>query len=75
MNRERVVLAAGETRPYDRNAWAGLLVVVADGELELETLHGLRQRFGHGSVLSLAGLSLRLLRAVTPTTLITVRRR
>ncbi len=74
-HRELVVLDAGETRHYDPPAWAGLLVVVAAGELELETAHGQRQRFAPGSVLTLAGLSLSLLRAVGPTTLITISRR
>ncbi|EID56442.1 hypothetical protein [Saccharomonospora xinjiangensis] len=71
-HRELLVLDAGESRDYEPDAWAGLLVVVATGELELETVHGQRQRFAHGSVLTLAGLPLRALRASAPTTLITV---
>ncbi|WP_433470198.1 hypothetical protein [Saccharomonospora azurea] len=75
MSRGLLVLDTGETRRYDPPAWVGVLVVVADGELELETVHGHRRRFGHGSVLALSGLPLRLLRAVTPTTLIILSRR
>lgn len=47
---------------YDAGEWRDALVVVEQGELELETVHGVTCRFGVGDVLWLAGLSLRALR-------------
>lgn len=47
---------------YDAGAWDDALVVVEQGELELECLAGGSRAFACGAVLSLAGLPLRSLR-------------
>ncbi len=57
----RVVVAAGEERPYDEAEWADAIVVVEHGEVELECSQGGRRRFGCGAVLWFQGLSLRAL--------------
>lgn len=54
-----VVIAPGETRPYDESEWEDALVMVERGEIELESMHGSRRRMGAGAVLWLAGLPLR----------------
>jgi hypothetical protein len=59
----RVVVAAGEARPYDEADWAGAIVVVERGVVEFECARGSRRRFGRGSVLWLQGLPLRTLHA------------
>ncbi|WP_207621185.1 hypothetical protein [Streptosporangium minutum] len=64
--RREVVLACGEVRPYDPAAWHDAIVRVEDGQVELETADGARRRFGHGAVLCLAGLPLRVLRNPGP---------
>ena len=50
-----------ETR-YEPNLWDGALVVVEEGEIELECLNGDRQRFSRGAVLTLDFPQLRTLR-------------
>jgi hypothetical protein len=57
---------------YDEADWRDALVLVVRGEIELG-----RERFGRGSVLSLAGLPLRTLhnQGVEPAELVAVRRR
>jgi hypothetical protein len=52
------VLAPGETVPYDEAEWAGSLVTVEDGEIELRCSRGGSRRFGRGSMLVLEGLGL-----------------
>ncbi len=52
----------GAERPYEASEWRDAIVVVKRGAIELETLGGVRQKFGLGNVLFLCGLSLRLLR-------------
>jgi hypothetical protein len=59
--RRVVVLAAGDTRGYDDAEWRSALVVVEQGQIELEGLDGSRRRFGCGDVLWLDGLPLRAL--------------
>jgi hypothetical protein len=49
-------------RPYDGREWVGALVVVEEGELELECLGGSRSRFARGAVLFFDSLPLRTLR-------------
>jgi hypothetical protein len=49
-------------RPYDGREWVGALVVVEEGELELECLAGSRSQFARGSVLFLESLHLRTIR-------------
>lgn len=55
-------LAAFSRRPYKAEEWRDALVIVQRGVLELETVNGVRRRFGLGSVLFLEGLRLRTLR-------------
>jgi hypothetical protein len=57
----RVAVAPGGTRAYDDAEWAGALVVVERGRIELEALSGGRRTFGRGAVLWLAGVPLRAL--------------
>jgi quercetin dioxygenase-like cupin family protein len=56
-----VTIAPGCVRPYDDGEWRDALVVVEQGEIELESLGGTRRRLPHGAVLWLAGLPLRAL--------------
>lgn len=52
------VVAAGETVPYVESEWAGALVTIEEGEVELLCERGGRRRFGRGSMLALEGLGL-----------------
>jgi hypothetical protein len=56
-------LSPGGERAYDTDEWRDALVVVEQGELELECASGGRRRFRRGSVLWLSGLPLRSLSA------------
>lgn len=51
----------GCRRPYDPAEWADALVVVEEGQLELECLQGGRRCFRRGDVVWLARLPLRAL--------------
>jgi hypothetical protein len=51
----------GAERAYDPAEWRGALVVVEEGEIELEGLCGRRWRFAAGDVLWLTKLPLRAL--------------
>jgi hypothetical protein len=75
--RRTVLLAAGGRRPYESTEWAGALVVIERGELELETCAGQRWRFREGDVLCLADLPLAALESPGPadTLLVAVSRR
>lgn len=56
----RVVdIAPSAVRLYNAAEWRDALVVVEEGEIELESLHGSHRRFGRGAVLCLTGLPLR----------------
>lgn len=55
-------IAAHAEHPYQADEWRDSLVIVGDGVLELESLNGVRRRFGAGSVLYLRALRLRTLR-------------
>ena len=57
-----LTLQPGDAVDYLRVDWAGALVVVERGELEVECASGTRTRFGTGSVLTFGGLPLRRLR-------------
>jgi hypothetical protein len=57
--RRTTMLAPQGSRPYDEAAWRDALVVVAQGQVELEGLDGSRHRFGRGAILWLEGLPLR----------------
>src|SRR5262249_31732122 len=72
-----VAVLPGSERAYREGEWRDSLVVVEQGEVELECLSGKRCRFGPGGVLSLGGLSLRTLRnrGDEPVLLVAVSRR
>lgn len=72
-----VTMEVGATRIYNEAEWCDALVVVAHGEIELESVDGDSCRFGRGSVLCLFGLSLRALRSrgAEPAVLVAVSRR
>jgi hypothetical protein len=59
--RELVIEVAGD-RSYDRREWAGAIVVVEAGELEIECVDGTAVRFHNGAVLCLDALPIRRLR-------------
>jgi hypothetical protein len=61
---EHIILAPGGERPADAVTRRLALVVVEQGEVELELTNRLCQRFASGAVLYTAGLRLRLLRNV-----------
>jgi hypothetical protein len=63
-----VAVAPGSERPYDAAEWRDALVVVEEGEIELEALSGSRRRLPLGAVLWLAGLPLRALHNPGPET-------
>jgi len=70
--RRIVSVPPGGVLEYDEADWRDALVLVVRGEIELGG-----ERFGCGSVLSLAGLPLRALRnrGAEPAELVSVRRR
>jgi hypothetical protein len=70
--RRTVTVPPGGALAYDEADWRDALVLVVRGEIELGG-----ERFGRGSVLSLAGLHVRALhnRGAEPAELVTVRRR
>jgi hypothetical protein len=72
-----VTIAPRCARPYDEAEWAGALVVVERGAVELEGRAGGRRRFTTGAVLFLTGLGLRTLHncGSEPVVLVAVTRR
>ena len=60
--RRTVAVPAGCERAYDEAEWRDAVVVVACGEIELESSAGASCRFGVGDILWLVGLPLRRLR-------------
>ena len=72
-----VTMEVGAARIYNEAEWRDALVVVARGEIELESVSGDSRRFGRGSVLCLIGLPLRALRSrgAEPAVLVAVARR
>lgn len=72
-----VAVEVGGGRIYNEAEWRDALVVVARGEIELESVGGDSRRFASGSVLCLAGLPLRALRSrgTEPAVLVAVSRR
>ena len=70
--RRIVSVPPGGSRAYDEADWRDALVLVVRGEIELGG-----ERFGRGSVLSLAGLRVRALHnhGAEPAELVAVRRR
>ena len=76
--RREIVVPPGAERPYDPTEWVDSLVVVKDGEIELESQAGhLATTFRRGDILWLTGLPLRVLRnrGSEPAVLIAVSRR
>jgi len=57
--RRFVHLAPGTSRPHRDADWAGALIVVEEGAIELECVRGGRRRFEAGAVLWLSGVPLR----------------
>ena len=72
-----VELPPGGRRAYDVAEWAGALVIVDRGEVELACRDGRRTRFAGGAVLWLSGLPVRELRnpGAAPAVLVAVSRR
>ena len=58
-----IAIPAGGLLAYDAAQWHDTLVVIDQGELELECGEGLRFAFKPGDVLFLAGLGLRTIRS------------
>ena len=56
--RRVVVIGPAQTLPYCEAQWRGALVVVEQGEIEIECARGGRRHFGCGAVLVLTGLDL-----------------
>jgi len=57
-----VTIPPGAERSFDQEEWRDALVILARGEIELESIDGGCLRLRRGAVLWLAGLSLRALR-------------
>ena len=55
----RIVVDCGAERAYDETEWEDAIVLVEDGEIELECVRGSRHRFRRGDVVWLVGLPLR----------------
>lgn len=75
--RNVVILPDGDELPYEPERWHDALVVVEQGDIEIEALTGRTYRFSRGAVLCLDGLDARRLRNIGGQTavLVTVARR
>ena len=62
MRTRRIAVPPGAELAYVAEDWAGSLVVVEEGRIELESRHGARQMFEAGSTLWLQCIPLRALR-------------
>ena len=62
--RHTVVLDPGTSRPYDDPEWRDALVLLIQGEVDLECSAGGRRRFHAGAALWLADIDLRVLHNV-----------
>ena len=62
--RRTVVLEPGTSRPSDDAEWRDALVLLVQGDVDLECAAGGRRRFHAGAVLWLAGIELRVLHNV-----------
>ena len=73
----RAVVAPDRALSFDEAEWAGALVVVEQGRIELVCMGGARRTFGCGAILWLTGLSLREVRChgVEPSVLLVLSRR
>jgi hypothetical protein len=72
-----VAVEPGGDRIYNESEWRDAIVVVARGEIELESLGSRRHRFGRGDILWLCELPLRALhnRGTEDAVLVAVSRR
>jgi hypothetical protein len=72
-----ISIAQGCAVDYDETEWHDAIVVVEQGEIELECVHGTRLSFVQGDVLWLTGLPLRALHSDghEPAVLVAVTRR
>lgn len=75
--RRVLAIAPGARLAYDGAHWIGALVVIAQGQIELEGLDGSRHRFGCGAILWLERLPLRAFHNCehTPAILVAIARR
>jgi hypothetical protein len=75
--RRKVVVDPGSERPYDPAEWWDAIVVVEQGEIELECEAGHLARFKRGDTLWLTGLPLRALHnhGSEPAVLVAISRR
>lgn len=75
-HRRVVTIEPGLALPFDEAHWSDTLVMIDDGELEIECQLGGRRRFPRGTVLWLAGIDARALHNVgdDPTVLVAVSR-
>jgi hypothetical protein len=75
--RRTIVLDPGTSQPSDESDWHDALVLLVQGDLDLECAAGGRRRFHAGAVLWLAGIDLRALHnvGVEPVVLLAVSRR
>lgn len=64
--RRSITVPEGQELPYVADEWAGALVVLKQGEIEVECPRGSRMRFLAGDVLWLAGMPLRSFRSLGP---------
>jgi hypothetical protein len=72
-----VAVDPGGHRIYNEREWRDAIVVVASGEIELESMNGVRHSFARGDTLWLCELPLRALhnRGTESVVLVTVSRR
>jgi hypothetical protein len=66
LDRTLTVIRAGETLPYSSEHWAGALVVLEFGRIELETRSGERLELEEGALVALERLPLLAIRNVGP---------
>ena len=62
--RRTVVLEPGESRRSHDAEWSGALVLLVQGDVDLECAAGGRRRFHAGAVLWLSGIAIRVLHNV-----------
>jgi hypothetical protein len=60
--RRVITIAPGEARSYDQDDWRDALVLIEQGDVDLECFAGGHRTFGRGAMLWFDGLSLRTLR-------------
>lgn len=75
----QLIILPGSQAEFGAGAWQGSLVVVEQGEIEVEGMHGTHRCFGAGAVVCLEGIAIRALRnrgsVVTVLSKVTRRRR